>query len=329
MSTLNWNEIRRRATAFAQAWAGESSERAEAQTFWNEFFNVFGVQRRSVAVYEKQVNKLPDGGKTALGRIDLFWPRTLLAEHKSAGKSLDAAFGQALDYFDGIKESERPRYVIVSDFARFRLTDLESGNVQELQEFQEFPLAELPQRIELFGFIAGYQAQRVREDDPVNEQAVRMLGDLHDALKQDGYTGEKLEVFLVRLVFCFFANDTGIFNPKDAFLDLIAHRTHEDGSNLGETLIKLFQVLNTPNEQRQKSLDEEFARFPHVNGHLFEKILLIPDFNSAMRRQLLACCAINWSSISPSIFGAMFQKIIELDAPPRAGRALHQRTEYS
>ena len=311
MPTLNWNEIRTRAAAFAKDWANEDSERAEAQSFWNEFFEVFGVKRRRVAVFEKQVAKLPDGGKTTYGRIDVFWPGTLLAEHKSAGRDLDAAFGQALDYFSGLKDDEVPRYVVVSDFARFRLIDLEN-NLE-----WEFRLAELPGNIERFGFIAGYEKQRIRDEDPINERAVRVLGELHDALKLDGYHGEKLEVFLVRLVFCFFADDTGIFSPKDAFLDLIENRTHEDGSDVGQMLATLFEVLNQSDIERQKSLDEDLARFPHVNGRLFEKTLPIPHFNSAMRAQLLACCSLNWALISPAIFGAMFQKIIELDAKDR------------
>ncbi len=311
MSTLNWTEIRARATSFAKEWADEASERAEAQSFWNDFFEVFGVKRRRVAVFEKQVAKLPNGGRFAQGRIDLFWPGTLLAEHKSAGQDLTAAFGQALDYFSGLKDNEVPRYVVVSDFACFRLTDLESGKQWD------FTLAQLPKRIELFGFIAGYQTQRIRDEDPINERAVRVLGDLHDALKQDGYAGEKLEILLVRLVFCFFADDTGIFNPKDAFLDLIESHTREDGADVGQTLAKLFEVLNSPDVERQKSLDDDFARFPHVNGRLFEKTLPIPDFNGAMRGQLIACGEINWAAISPAIFGAMFQKIIELDARDR------------
>lgn len=311
MPTLNWNEIRTRATAFAKDWAAEASERAEAQSFWNEFFEVFGVKRRRVAVFEKQVAKLPSGGKTTNGRIDVFWPGTLLAEHKSAGRDLSDAFVQALDYFSGLKDNEVPRYVVVSDFARFRLIDLEDN--QEC----EFPLAELPQHIESFGFIAGYQKKRIRDEDPINELAVRVLGELHDALKQDGYSGEKLEVFLVRLVFCFFADDTGIFTPKDSFLDLIENRTREDGADVGQTLATLFEVLNQSDTERQKSLDEDLARFPHVNGRLFEKNLPIPHFNSAMRAQLIACCELNWAAISPAIFGAMFQKIIELDAKDR------------
>jgi hypothetical protein len=310
VATLTWNEIRRRAMAFTQEWKDENSERAEAQSFWNDFFEVFGVKRRRVAVYEKQIAKLPKAGKAEGGRIDVFWPGTLLAEHKSEGRDLTAAFKQAMGYFAGLDDAELPRYVVVSDFQRFKLYDLDEDTEHE------FPLSALPDHINLFGFIAGYQAQRIREQDPINEKAVEYVGRLHDALKQDGYAGHQLEVFLVRLVFCLFADDTGIFMPKDSFHALL-EETKEDGSNTGTLLAKLFQVLNQPEEKRQKSLDETLALFPYVNGRLFEEHLDIPEFNSEMRRLLLECSSLNWATISPAIFGAMFQKVIELDAKER------------
>jgi len=169
MPALSWPEIRSRATRFAKEWQDATSERAEAQTFWNEFFDVFGVNRRRVAVYEKQVAKLPAEGKTANGRIDVFWPATMLAEHKSAGADLTAAFEQAINYFAGLKDAELPRYVVVSDFQRFRFYDLEDKtNV-------EFKLSELSNRISLFGFIAGYSKVQIRDEDPLNIKAVELL----------------------------------------------------------------------------------------------------------------------------------------------------------
>ena len=310
MATLTWNEIRHRAMAFTKEWKDERSERAEAQSFWNDFFEVFGVKRRRVAVYEKLVAKLPKNGKAEGGRIDVFWPGTLLAEHKSEGRDLTAAFKQAIGYFAGLDDAELPRYVVVSDFQRFKLYDLDEDTEHE------FPLSALPDKINLFGFIAGYQTLRIREQDPINVEAVEYVGRLHDALKQDGYSGHQLEVFLVRLVFCLFADDTGIFMPKDSFHALL-EETKEDGSNTGTLLAKLFQVLNQPEEKRQKSLDETLALFPYVNGRLFEEHLDIPEFNSGMRRLLLECSSLNWATISPAIFGAMFQKVIELDAKER------------
>lgn len=311
---LTWPEIRARAAAFARDWADDTSERAEAQTFWNEFFAVFGVQRRRVAIYEKRAERF---GKVAKGRIDVFWPGTLLAEHKSAGQNLDAAFVQATDYFAGIDDDDLPRYVVVSDFQRFRLHDLDEDTQTE------FPLRDLPKHIQLFGFIAGFARVRLREEPEANIRAVQRLGELHDALKRnryglttDGRAGHPLQVFLVRVLFCLFADDTGLFSPKDSFRDLI-EATREDGNDTGAELARLFQVLDTPTGQRQASLADKFAPFPHVNGKLFEESLPIPEFDADMRRLLLGCCDLQWSGISPAIFGAMFQKVIELDARDR------------
>jgi hypothetical protein len=308
MPAIAWSEIRSRAATFARDWAGETSERAEAQSFWNEFFAVFGVDRRRTGVrFEKAAQRF---GKRAKGRIDVFWPGLLLAEHKSAGQSLDAAHTQATDYFEGLNDDELPRYIVVSDFQNFRIFDLEDGTEAELT------LAELPKKTHLFGFIAGFQKVRIREEPEANIKAVQKLGELHDALKTDGYKGHALEVFLVRILFCLFADDTGLFSPKDSFLELL-ETTDEDGSDTGRLLAGLFQCLNQRRDARQRSLAETFAPFPYVNGKLFEERPDIPAFDSNMRALLLECCRLNWSSISPAIFGAMFQKIIELDAKDR------------
>ena len=151
------------------------------------------------------------------------------------------------------------------------------------------------------------------------------MGDLHDALEQSGYTGHDLELFLVRTVFCLFADDTGIFEPRDIFLDLLENRTSEDGSDLGLWLSRLFQVLDTPEDNRQKVLDEDLARFPYVNGQLFRGRLLIPDFDAPMRQALLDACRFDWTAISPAIFGALFQSVM-LPAERRAQGA-HYTTE--
>ncbi len=293
---LSLNEIRERARAFAREWADETSERAEAQSFWNEFFNVFGVNRRRVAVFEQKAARFSGSQH---GRIDVFWPGVMLAEHKSEGRDLDAAFEQATDYFAGLKDAELPRFVLVSDFQRFRLHDLETG------ERTDFPLAELPRQIGRFGFISGYQTRTYKEEDPVNVQAAERMGRLHDALKAAGYDGHALELLLVRLLFCLFADDTGIF-PRQSFHELIAQRTREDGSDLGMWLGRIFQVLDTPPEKRQTTLDEQLAELPYVNGRLFEERLPLADFDAPMRALLLDASTLDWSRISPAIFGAMF-----------------------
>ncbi|MBC7609717.1 MAG: class I SAM-dependent DNA methyltransferase [Polaromonas sp.] len=180
-----------------------------------------------------------------------------------------------------------------------------------------FTLPELDKNLRLFYFIAGYRKQRIREEEAVNRVAVDALGELHDALKQDGYSGHQLEVFLVRLLFCLFADDTGIFQPKDSFHDLIEFHTHEDGSNVGAVLDTLFVTLNKDFDKRQKSLAEQFALFPYVNGQLFEERIDPPAFTADMRTQLLTLAKRNWGNISPAIFGAMFQRVIDLDAKTR------------
>jgi len=145
---LSLNEIKDRALAFSREWEGEKSESAEAQTFWNEFFSVFGVTRRRLASFEEPVKRArkrfeEKGGKG--GFIDLLWKGMLIAEHKSAGKDLDSAYQQALEYFEGLAERDLPRYIVVSDFARIRLYDLDS------EKQNEFPLKDLYKHIKLFG----------------------------------------------------------------------------------------------------------------------------------------------------------------------------------
>lgn len=312
---LSWNEIKTRAIAFSKEWEGEASEDAEAKSFWDAFFEVFGVHRRRIASFEVPIKREDGSG----GFIDLLWKGILLVEHKSRGKALDRAYGQARDYFPGLKDRDLPRYVLVSDFERFRLHDLETG------EEHTFALKELHRHIRLFGFVAGYQSRAFKDQDPVNIKAAERMGRLHDALAEDGYTGHKLEVLLVRLLFCLFAEDTGIFEPRRRFQDYIERRTSGDGSDLGGALATLFDVLNTAPEHRQKGLDAQLAGFPYVNAKLFDERLSPAAFNATMRERLLDACGLDWSEISPAIFGALFQSI--MDAKARRNLGAHYTSE--
>jgi len=313
---LSWNEIRARAARFAEEWKDAEYERGETQTFYNEFFEVFGVSRRRVAAYEQPVSLL--GNRR--GFIDLFWKGVLLVEQKSAGRNLTRAKEQALEYFPGLKESELPRYVLVSDFQTFELYDLDEGTGPV-----KFTLRQLPQNIEAFTFILGVQKRTFRDQDPVNIEASELMGKLHDALKGSGYEGHDLERFLVRLLFCLFADHTGIFEPRDIFYNLIAERTHEDGSDVGPWLSQLFEVLNTPINRRQRTLDEDLLQFVYVNGDLFAERLPIPAFNSEMRSLLLEVCNFTWDAISPAIFGSLFQSVMKTEERRHAGA--HYTTE--
>ena len=314
---LSWNEIRVRAARFAQDWKDAGYEKGQTQLFYHGFFDIFDVPVRRVASFEEPVKLLGD----RRGFIDLFWKGVLLVEQKSAGRDLTAAKIQALSYFPGLKDADLPRYILLSDFATFELYDLDED------ESVAFALADLPQHVEKFGFILGVQKRTFKDQDPVNIRASERVADLHDALAASGYTGHDLEQFLVRIVFCFFADDTGIFEPRDIFLDLLENRTREDGSDLGGWLAQLFQVLNTPVDGRSKNLDEDLAQFPYVNGDLFRDPLLIPSFDAQMRQRLIDACHFNWSDISPAIFGSLFQSVMDKDE--RRAQGAHYTTEQN
>lgn len=301
---LGWNEIRSRAVAFSRDWAGESREDAEAKTFWDDFFTVFGLRRRQVASFEEPVKNI----RGSYGFIDLFWKGVLLAEHKSRDKNLGKAHAQAMDYIQDLQREGRgdevPRYVIISDFARIALHDLEEDQSHEL------PLAELHENVHLFGFIPGYKQHRIEAEDPINIKAVQIMSDLHDALEAGGYSGHDLERMLVRVLFCLFADHAGIFE-RNAFTLYLENHTREDGSDLGIHLARLFSVLNTPQENRQGNLLEELAELPYVNGDLFAETLRFAEFNRDMRNRLIACTRFDWSRISPAVFGSLFQAVME------------------
>ena len=312
---LSWNEIRARAAGFAQEWQDAGLERSQTHLFYRDFFAVFGVSVWRVASFEEPVKRLGD----RRGLIDLFWNGMLLVEQKSAGRDVRNAKAQALDYFPGLDEKELPRYLLLSDFQTFELHDLEEGD--EIA----FALAELPQHVEHFRFILGVQRREFRDQDPVNIEASELMGRLYDALAASGHEGSDLEQILVRIVFCLFADDTGIFEPRDSFIDYMVQRTSEDGSDVGEKIHHLFQVLNTPESKRPRNLDIDLARFPYIGGELFRDAVAVPSFDAAMRKCLIEACRFDWSGISPAIFGALFQSVMDRDQ--RRALGAHYTTE--
>ena len=306
---LSWNEIRHNAIRFSKEWQRSTSESADKQTFWNEFFGVFGIPRKTVASFEVPVLNISGN----FGKIDLLWKSMLLVEHKSAGEDLGKAKTQAFDYIQAMaaegRHKEIPRYVVVSDFASLVLHNLEEDTRIT------FPLTELHRHIHDFAFIPGYKQHTFKNEDPINIEATEMLGALHDTLEAGGYSGHNLERFLVRVLFCLFSEDTGIFE-REAFKLYLENHTKEDGSDLGLHLARLFDILNK--EERQDNLDEDLADFPYVNGDLFGEHLGFADFNRDMRNALLACTRFDWSRISPAIFGSLFQSVME----PKARRQI-------
>ena len=312
---LNWNEIKSRALLFSQTWADACNEKSQSTPFWIDFFEIFGITDTRVATFEHNVKKLSG----AQGFVDLFWPGKLLVEQKSLGKDLTVANTQAMDYLHNIPDHELPDLVVVCDFGQFELRPLKGGEVLR------FKLKDLHKHVKHFGVLLGYKVQTIRPEDPVNIKAAERMGRLHDALKASGYSGHALEVLLVRLLFCLFADDTGIFQPAQSFRDFVEERTAPDGSDLGPRLGQLFQVLNTHESQRSKTIDEQLGQFAYINGRLFEETLPMADFSTAMREALLNATALDWSAISPAIFGSLFQSI--MDDKARRNLGAHYTSE--
>ncbi len=313
---LGWDEIKRRAKAFSDEWKDAHYEKGETQSFYNDFFEIFGIKRRQVAVYEKQVQAID---ATRRGFIDLFWPGTLIVEQKSAGKDLYKAQLQASEYFNWLPQRDQPRFILTCDFQRWKLVDLDD-NGRELS----FTLPELHKHVTAFDFMLGRKVS-FETQASVTIKAAELMGKLHDALEDSGYVGHDLEQLLVRLLFCLFADDTGIFQPKDIFLQLVENDTRPDGSDVGRVLNDLFDVLDTPEDKRQSTLQAELNAFPYVNGRLFAGRLRTPHFTAAMREHLLDAAKHDWSGVSPAIFGSLFQSV--MDAKERRAKGAHYTTE--
>jgi len=298
---ISLNEIRSRSISFAKEWERDRDEDAEAKSFWDGFFEVFGVSRRRVASFEHLVKK-QDGSQ---GFIDVLWKGVMLAEHKSKGKNLDSAFSQAKSYLPGLKEIELPRYVIVSDFEKIRISDFETGKEKE------FFLKDLHKNIDLFGFISGYESEiNYEEEISVNIKAAKLMADFHNEIEKTGYNGHVLEVFLIRILFCLFADDTGIFE-KNLFKTYIDKRVKSDGSDLGIQLGQIFYILNTPQEKRQTTTDEQLMKFPYINGGIFSENLSPVSLDATAYLKLKKCSEFDWSKISAAIFGSLFQGVMD------------------
>lgn len=303
-ATLTINAIRDRAAKFVKEFSGITYESGFDQKFVNQLCWVFGISNYRLVDFQTRVKKL--GGKN--GRIDAFLPGKLLVEMKSGNQDLDKAYVQATEYLPGIKAEELPRYILVSDFATLHLYDQET-KVPRL----EIKLADFPQHIEPFLFLADYEAIAVQKEQAANEQAADKMAGLHDAIKATGYEGQDLETYLVRLLFCLFAEDTGLFGVNGLFLNLLLNHSKIDGSDLHGTLTALFDTLNRDHDKRPKNLPEHFANFPYINGALFKDSLAQCYFDETARQTLIECAQLDWSKISPAIFGSLFQAIMHFD----------------
>jgi len=319
---LSWNEIRLRASQFCEEWKEKSKtavEKSNAYDFMTDFFDVFGVSRKRVAILESRINigverdLFGENISSKKGFMDLFYKGNIIIEMKSPGRDKAKAYLQAKEYAENLNDKDLPICILISDFLSFDYYYLD-----ENKNPVTFLLEDLPNKIELFGFLAGYKDVEYKAVNPVDIEAAEHMGELHDALKENNYIGHELEMYLVRLLFCLFADDSGIFDEKKIFFKYISD-TKEDGSNLAQELGLLFEILNKPKEERQKNISEIFKKFPYINGSLFEERLSTAAFNSNMRKTLLNCCKLDWSKIKPEIFGAMFQSIKDKEARRELG----------
>ena len=315
--TLSRDEIVRRANGFVREFAQARYEMGEGQDFIRGLCEVFGFSNRRLVNFEQRVSTL--GGKH--GRIDGFYPGKLLIEMKSRGEDLQKAYRQATKYLPGLQEAELPQYMLISDFEHLHLYDLNAHApplTHTLPDFAKY--------IDSYLFLAGYESQAQQQQIAVDESAARLIAKLHDAMRAGGYTGTDLQRYLVRLLFCLFAEDTGIFAQRGDFARYLRQHTREDGTDLDGALQNLFDVLNRSPDQRPRTLPQALQSFPYINGSVFEGQLARCYFDSAARQTLLACAEhFDWSQISPAIFGSLFQAVIHHDEEGVTGKSSKRR----
>jgi hypothetical protein len=302
-------EMRERAEQFKTEWRGAKDERAEAQTFTNEFFNIFGLVRRDYAQFEKPIQKKNEAGTSF---ADLFWTGKLIIESKSANKDSnkhwEKTLEQAKEYVEDLFVYQRPQFILLMNFKRFQIHKVNlKGDKVKIEFLSEIKIEDLPDRLEEFSFFPDF-AYRLEEDGLIlNQQAATRMANLYEAIEHKGYNRNDISVLLARILFCLFAEDTGIFEKK-TFENYINDNTKAD--NLGEHLMKIFKTLDTP-ENKRNNLSVPLSKFPYVNGGLFDgRLSRIPPTTTATRDALLKCCAYDWSDISPVIFGSLFQAVI-------------------
>ncbi len=315
MNQLYWEQCRRHAEAFVIDYLHVRDEKGEAHSFWDRFFEIFGLQRIRYANHEARVKR--EGNRQ--GFIDLLWKGKLLVEHKSAGKDRPEDFADALqqahEYVAGLPAAERPRKLVVCNFKRFRIYDLErddSVSNRPDTPFIEILLSELPTRLDAFNFFPAFADLARQEEEKANLEAVLRISNVYKTLHSAGYRGHDLELLLVRILFCVFSEDTGIFEPKQ-FSGYIEKHTLENGSDIGESLEQIFEVLNTAVRLRKHATDDPLRAFPYVNGGLFaEKLDRTPPSLTGIRNAILGCGDLfDWAQISPEIFGSLFQAALE------------------
>ncbi len=308
------------ARKFAEKYAEVSSEKQFAQTFWRDFFSqLLHIDDLTSTGIEFEVPVRSHlTGKVKW--IDVLWSGVLLIEHKSAGEDLDKAEQQAREYLMSLEQTKVPPVVIICDFARFRIIEVLAGTTHE------FSLADLPANLERLSLIFGNKGVgSTAVEITADAKAADLMSNLFVAFEKAGYTGHETSVFLVRILFLLFAEDTRMMR-KAIFTNFVSG-SPTSGTGLGAMLQELFLVLNTDKPKRVSNIAPELADFPYVNGGLFAEQISNFNFTPVMRQALLDATAYDWSAISPAIFGSLFQSV--RDAETRREMGEHFTSEQN
>lgn len=312
MATINRQMIEN-AEKFILRWRGTTAERSEAQTFTNEFFQIFGLDRKNLAQFEKAIQKKNEHGT---GFADLFWSGKLIIESKSAHldnpKHWEKTLIQAKEYIEDLMPHQRPQFIMLMNFKRIKKYEVlvNNGKSVKINFLTEVPIELLGSKLDEFVFFIEFANRLETDEERVNQEAARRIANVYDAIERKGYSSSDISILLARILFCLFAEDTGIFNRKQ-FETYI--REYTTGKTLGDHIIALFETLNTPVKNR-KSINKELNKFPYVNGDLFNsKLNKVPPTTNALRDALIECCAYDWSDISPVIFGSLFQAVMNIE----------------
>ena len=306
------------AAEFAERWKGKGYERGQSQLFWADLLtNVYGVENLlDFLRYEEQVESMVD----STNFIDVHIPSTkVLIEQKSInidlrkpikkGDGYITPFLQAKLYIVNMPQSQHPKWVVTCNFKSFLVYDMNQPN----SEPEEILLEDLGTEYYRLKFLVDAQSEHISKEMEVSMQAGEIVGQIYEALlkQYDDNSPEALRwlnILCVRIVFCLYAEDAGVF-ARDQFHDYLVSYDTRDMRN---ALIRLFEVLNTPTEKRSRYLMDDLKAFPYTNGGLFEEQIEIPQFTDELRQVLLhnASLDFDWSKISPTIFGAVFESTL-------------------